>query len=521
MTLRFPFPTGSREVTYPVIENAIETVRLLVVSRDSAVLRPLWAIGEANSWRLETAVSAWEAMERIHWALAPHLLVLDLPRGDGDSAHVARWLQRLRPDLPIILLCDSDDVGQTIKATRLGAEDILVRPVDPGQLEILIHRHLDAAATCTTSAVSSEDIEQLEGDKFFLSAGPATLKLRTQAKLLAQADVPVLILGEPGSGKDTVARLIHKFSVRSGFDFLKVSCAAMPGDLFEKQLHSRSGGNDPMNLGKHETRERGTILLDEITEMPLGLQSKLLLMLQGKPTQPDGAAAAQPTVRVLASSSANLERAIAENKLREDLYFRLSAFTVMVPALRQRKEEIAILLRCFMRKLSNHYGLPPREFSPAVVEACQHHAWQGNLTQLESFVKRHLIVGDSELALNELGTKPRKGRNAMQDSPIRVPAAAQHNGTDEGQQGPADHSLKSLIRDVKSEAERNVIAAALTKTGWNRKAAARLLNVSYRTLLYKIDGYHISSSEPAPRWRNRDDAPEAEPGSARKQANQE
>ena len=144
-----------------MIENAIETVRLLVVSRDSAVLRPLWAIGEANSWRLETAVSAWEAMERIHWALAPHLLVLDLPRGDGDSAHVARWLQRLRPDLPIILLCDSDDLDQTIKTTRLGAEDVLLRPVYPGQLEILIHRHLGAASTCTTSALSSEDIEQL------------------------------------------------------------------------------------------------------------------------------------------------------------------------------------------------------------------------------------------------------------------------------------------------------------------------------------------------------------------------
>jgi len=455
-------------------------------------------------------------MERIHWTLAPHLLVLDLPRGDGDSAHVARWLQRLRPDLPIILLCDSDDIDQTIKTTRLGAEDILARPVDPGQLEILIHRHLGVAATCTTSAVSSEDIEQLEEDKFFLSASPATQKLRAQAKLLAQADVPVLILGEPGSGKDTVARLIHKFSVRSGFDFLKVSCAAMPGDLFEDQLHSRSGG------GKCEARERGTILLDEITEMPLGLQSKLLLMLQGKPTfQPNGDAAAQSPVRVLASSSASLERAIAENKLREDLYFRLSAFTVIVPALRQRKEEITILLRCFMRKLANHYGLPPREFSPAVVEACQHYAWPGNLTELESFVKRYLIVGDSDLRLNEPGTKPRKGRNATQDAPIIVPTAAQRDGADQGQPEHAPQSLKNLIRDVKSEAERNAIAAALTKTGWNRKAAARLLNVSYRTLLYKIDEYHMNSSEPAPRWRDRGAAPEAEPGSARKQANQE
>jgi two-component system response regulator AtoC len=505
-----------------VVENAIETVRLLVVSRDSAVLRPLWAIGEANSWRLETAVSAWEAMERIHWALAPHLLVLDLPRDDGDSAHVARWLQRLRPDLPIILLCDSNDIARTIETTRLSADDILARPVDPVQLEILIRRHLGSATTCTTSAVSSEDIEQLEEDRFFLSASPATQKLRAQAKLLAQADVPVLILGEPGSGKDSVARLIHKFSVRSAFNFLKISCADMPGDLFENELHGRPGGEDPRNLGKHQARERGTILLDEITEMPLGLQSKLLQRLQDRATfRPNGDGAAKLPVRVLASSSANLERAIAENKLREDLYFRLSPFTVMVPALRQRKEEITILLRCFMRKLANHYGLPPREFSPAVVEACQRYAWPGNLTELESFVKRYLIVGDSDVALNEPERKSRNGRSAMQDTPIMLRAEGRRDGAYQRQQGPTAHSLKNLIRDVKSEAERNAIAEALTKTGWNRKAAARLLNVSYRTLLYKIDEYHMNSSEPAPRWRDRSAATESEPGSARRQVSQE
>ena len=244
-----------------MVENTIATVRLLVVSRiplccgrSGRLERPTRGVWK----RLSVRGRPWNVSTS---ALAPHLLVLDLPRGDGDSAHVARWLQRLRPDLPIILLCDSDDVGQTIKTTRLGAEDILVRRVDPGQLEIVIHRHLGTAATCTTSAVTSEDIEQLGEDKFLLTTSPATRKLRAQAKFLAQADVPVLVLGEPGTGKDTVARLIHKFPVRSGFDSLKVSCTAMPGDLRENQLHGRSGGNDPMNLGKREARERGTILL--------------------------------------------------------------------------------------------------------------------------------------------------------------------------------------------------------------------------------------------------------------------
>jgi two-component system, NtrC family, response regulator AtoC len=479
-------------------ENPTETVRLLVVSREPGVLRPLWAVGEANAWTLESAASGWDAIERVQSGEAPHLLLLDLPRGDSDSLHILRWLRRLRPDLPVIVLCYSEDAAKRKDTMRLGAKEILVRPFDEYELETAIRRHL-ASSDNGEADIASENVEQLDQDALFISASPVMQRVRAQAELLAQADVPVLILGEGGSGKDTVARFIHKLSVRSGFKFLKVNCAAMPGDLLEAELfggpRNSSAGAGRTNPGKFEVGEKSTIFLDEIAEMPLGLQSKLLQLLQNNELRRPGSEEVTPAhVRVLAASSANIDQALAANKLREDLYYRLSAFTVHVPPLRQRKDEMEILLRCAMHKLAKHYGLPSREFSPGVLAACQRYAWPGNLGELETFVKRYLVAGDAELTPGEIDLDSKNvGRDSSRGAGAgKLPGVHLGGG---GKASPGPESLKSLIQNIKWEAERNAIGAALEKTGWNRKAAARLLRVSYRTLLYKIEQYHMRASE--------------------------
>jgi two-component system response regulator AtoC len=479
-----------------------ETARLLVVSRESAVLRPLWSIAEANSWHVESVVSAWDAMERVQSGIAPHLLVLDLPRGDGDTLHILRWLRRLRPDLPVIVVCAPDDAERKREATRLGAQEILVRPLDESKLQVAVGRYLVSQGNGHTD-LDSQDIEQLGPEAFFVSAGPAAQKLRAQAELLAEADVPVLILGEPGAGKDTVARLIHKLSVRSGFRFLKVNCADMPAELLEAELFGSEGtsafGSGRPTVGKLERAEKGTIFLDEITEMPFDLQTRLMQILQDKLLQRRGTdAATSVDVRILASTSANLERALADRKLREDLYYRLSAFTVQVAPLRQRKAEMVVLMQHLMHKLAKHYVLPAREFSPAVLDACQHYSWPGNLTELEAFVKRYLVAGNSDLTFGELESPFEDHSFASSEGDTREVLNSQVERNDgEEDQPSGSRSLKSLIQSVKGEAEKNAIGTALQKTGWNRKAAARLLQVSYRTLLYKIDQYHMSASDPA------------------------
>jgi DNA-binding NtrC family response regulator len=407
--------------------------------------------------------------------------------------------------MPVIVMCFPEDVERKREAVRLGAQEVLVRPFEAAALQSAITRYLAPTDNGHTE-IDSQDIEQIGPDAFFVSAGSTAHKLRAQVQLLAEADVPVLILGEKGSGKDTVARLIHKHSVRSGFKFLKVNCADMPAQLLQSELFGSEGsttsGAGRAQSGKFERAEKGTIFLDEITQMPLDLQSRLMQVLQDKMLTRTGTdKVSSIDVRILASTSADLGRALAEGKLREDLYYRLSAFTVQVPPLRQRHNEIVVLMRHLMHKLAKHYVIPPREFSASVIDACQRYSWPGNLSELESFVKRYLVSGDGELACNEFEpalTAISKENSTASELTSRAftSKTVEHSNANFKNPSNGSRSLKSLIQSVKGEAERNAIGTALQQTGWNRKAAARLLQVSYRTLLYKIDQYHMSSSEP-------------------------
>ena len=482
-----------------MLENAIATAHLLVVSREPAILRPVWSIGESNSWHLETAGSGWEAMERIQSGAHPDLILLELPRGDADSLHILRWLRRLRPELPILLISHPEDANREKEAIRLGAREYLTRPLADEQLELVIKRLLASSPEGADADLASEDIEQLGEDDFFVGASPVMRKLREQAQLLAETNVPVLILGESGSGRDTAARLIHKLSVRCGFQFVKVNCAALPAELLEGELFGSerfgSGGTHRMRAGKFEVCEKGTILLEGIAAMPTELQLKLVQVLQSKQfVRQGGTTPIDLDVRIMAGDSVNLERAVAEKRMREDLYHRLSAFTLRVPPLRQRRDEIPVLLHHFMHRLARHYSLPARTFSVAVMEACQLYPWPGNLRELETFVKRHLMMGDQDLMPG--GQEWSSGNGAQAVFERLAPVPVRSNGSDSGANG--NGSLKSLVQSVKLEAEMNAISAALEKTGWNRKAAARLLKVSYRTLLYKIEQYHMRSPEAYP-----------------------
>lgn len=475
-----------------MLVNQTTSARLLVVSRDPSLLRPLEFLGEANDWSVETVKSGWDALERVQCAAGPDVVVLDLPRGDVDSLHTLRWLRRLRPEVPVLMFAYPEDGRQKVEATRLGAQDYFVKPLQKAQLENALKRYLTQQAqplSIRQTVTLGQDVERINDELFVVTCSPLMRKLRAQAELLAQVNVPVLITGESGTGKDLIARLVHKLSDRAGAKFVKVTCAAFEGELLEAELFGleagASGGRG--KVGQFEACNGGTILLDEITEIPLNLQAKLLRMMhERKLFRVDGDSPIEVDLRILATTSADINEVLAAKRLRDDFYYQLSAFMVHVPSLRQRKDDIPLLLEHLMHQVTSQYGLPGREFSPAAVEASLAYSWPGNLRELENFVKRYLLVGEDDWALRELDRK-REGGGESQSWELMEPTAF-HSQEKSG-------GLKSLIRTVRGEAERNAIADALGQTRWNRKAAARLLQVSYRTLLYKIEHYQMSPPE--------------------------
>jgi transcriptional regulator with PAS, ATPase and Fis domain len=314
-------------------------------------------------------------------------------------------------------------------------------------------------------------------------------KIRSQAALVANVDIPVLLLGESGTGKEVLARLIHKLSPRAHRTFLKVNCAAVPADLLESELFGYEAGAftgaNHAKPGKFELCNKGTILLDEIGEMPPLLQAKLLHVLQDQTFSRLGSRSViKVDVRILAATNINIPEAIATKRLREDLYYRLNAFTLSLPPLRDRKEEIPILLKHFMSRMSESYARSPLPMGPALMEACLRHSWPGNLRELSNFIKRYLVLGDENLAAAELQPRSDGGGGLQADGGGRAAAA----GTDNA------GGLKSLARSAKDEAEAEAIAHALEETNWNRKQAAVLLKISYKALLYKIRQYGIAQS---------------------------
>ena len=453
------------------------------------MLRTLELVAEVSHWSVDGVESGWEALERVQSALSPDLVILDLARGDADGLHTLRWLRRLRPELPVVMFASPEESTREIEAARLGAQDFLVKPLERHQLQSLLQRHLTQNSQVVRDqfAAYQEPVDQRPGGQGLITASPQMRKLRDQAKLLSQINVPVLITGESGTGKDDVARLVHELSDRSASKFLKVTCGAFEGELLETELFGEENGPkaNRTRAGQLELCHKGTLLLDEITDIPLNLQAKLLRVMQnGKLFRVNGANPVKVDVRVLATTNADINQALAAKRIRDDFYYHLSAFMMHVPALRQRKDDIPMLLESVMQRISRQYGLPARKFSAAALQSVLNYSWPGNLRELEKFVKRYLLAGEGDWISDEFRGPALTGAHTSdlaETQPDRFLSAPENDG-----------GLKSLIRSLRGEAERNAIAGALDQTRWNRKAAARLLQVSYRTLLYKIEHYHMS-----------------------------
>ena len=424
------------------------------------------------------ALTHEQALIRLQKGNAPDIILMHV--AGGHELEPLRALCQARPSVPIIVFSYVYDTQSVVRAMRMGAVDYFQLPLDIEGLNASL-RHILAGAGNEEERVQTHETPLFENTSF-VSASTRMNELRGQCAILARVDLPLLILGESGTGKEIIAQYIHKMSPRSHRTFLKVNCAAMPADLLESELFGYEKGAFTGAVcskpGKFEICNMGTILLDEIGEMPPQLQSKLLQVLQdGTFSRLGGRAPIKVDVRVVAATNIDINSAIAARTFREDLYYRLNGFTIQMPPLRDRKEEIPVMVRHFMRKLADKYAKQPLSMSDQLLQAFMEYSWPGNLRELENYVKRFLVLGNEQHILAEL-------RNAQVN---RAMATSQTEpGID------ASRGLKMLGKTAMGEAETKVMDEVLQRHGWNRKKAAAELQISYKALLYKIRQYGLN-----------------------------
>ncbi len=390
------------------------------------------------------------------------------------------------------------------EAFSLGIRHFLMKPVTRGDVELLVDELHEPAtgeivpgtgfrtaqfpapqAARTSEMPALPYLEELGEERYFLAASPVMLEIHRQVRLLADVDVTVLITGESGTGKEVIAHLLHKYSRRSRQKLLNVNCAALPAELLESELFGYQQGAftgaTRDRAGRFEQANRGTLLLDEIGEISAQMQAKLLHVLEdGQFTRLGGQETTKVDVRIVAATNVEMERALAAKTFREDLYYRLSAFTIHVPPLRERREEIPYLIEeTFRRTPAEMMNGDSANFPSRLMDVALAYDWPGNLRELRNFVTRTIIIRDGDAAIRELDTKIAARGGVPQ--PDRAEVAPAHCS-----------GMRSIVRDIKDRTEAQMIQEALDASGWNRRHAAQHLNISYRALLYKIQQHRLA-----------------------------
>jgi two-component system response regulator AtoC len=422
------------------------------------------------------AGTAEEALELLARAgrVAFSVVAIRLPGMSGID--LLRRAGELSASGPVIMVADNGHSSQIVEAIQAGADDFLRRPYTAEDLEHVIRgvsgrpRREPAAA-----APVEENGDRVQRELAMLTSQQMR-EILSVIEQAARADVTVLVCGETGVGKELVARAIHAHSPRRRSTFVKVNCAAMPRELLESELfgHERGAftGAHQRKPGRFELADGGTIFLDEIGELHPALQAKLLHVLQdGEFSRVGGRHNIRVDVRVICATNRDLAREVAGNRFREDLFYRLNVINILVPPLRERREEIPALVNYFVHRYSRLFNFPEREVPAEAMAAFMQYNWPGNIRELENFIKRMIVLQDFALP-----------RTLM----APVPVAAAPAAAPEPFAATKGLSLKEISRRAVLEAEREVICRALEQCRWNRVKTAKMLKISYRALLYKI-----------------------------------
>jgi two-component system response regulator AtoC len=430
--------------------------------------------------------------------------VLDIFLPDGSGVDLIRPFRTHSPSTPIIMVSGQSDVEEVVRAMKDGASDYIKKPFHGEELVLKIQMALENSQAKWELQELKTKVRVDEEYHLLFSLGERMSKLQATVDQVANTDVTVLISGESGTGKELMARALHKQSDRAGEPFIKVNCAALPRELLESELFGFEKGAftgaHRRKYGRFEMAQNGTIFLDEISEMHLDLQSKLLHVLQEKQYyRIGGEKEVKANCRILTATNKNLERMVDEGRFRRDLFYRINVVNIVIPPLRERKDDIAILADYFLHRYSEMYNREPVPISPRLMEMFLTYTWPGNVRELENNIKRYIILGNESQLISEFNRKRDNGgyttptEMAHSFGPgdeIFVPRPAAPR--EAAPKFPADSAigsnatLKEVAKIAQRNAERELIERVLGQTRWNRRKAATILDISYKALLYKI-----------------------------------
>jgi two-component system response regulator AtoC len=480
---------------------------ILVVDDDPVFTQFTQNLLTENGMKVVTAFNKADALD----LLDKHVfscVIFDIFLPDGSGVDLIKPLRSNGNATPIIMVSGQGDVEEVVRAMKDGANDYIKKPFRGEELLLKIQMVLE-----TTHA--KWELEELKSKaraedeyKLLFSLSDRMSKVQAILDQVANTDITVLITGESGTGKELVAKALHKASDRAGEPFIKVNCAALPRELLESELfgfeRGAFTGAHRRKYGRFEMAQNGTIFLDEISEMHQDLQSKILHVLQEKQFfRIGGEREVKVNCRILTATNKNLERMVEENRFRRDLFYRINVVNIFLPPLRERKDDIPLLVDYFLTRYSEMYNRERAKISPRLSEMFLDYSWPGNVRELENNIKRFVILGNENQLISEFTRKKENGSytaygDEMEET-VRSPISrAAANNNNHGQNGetreangnntylPEQGTLKEVAKIAQRKAERVLIERVLRQTRWNRRKAAQLLDISYKALLYKI-----------------------------------
>lgn len=427
-----------------------------------------------------------KALEEVE-AVRPDLILLDIFMGERNGFDVLQMLRDKGMKMPVIMITAFSDVKMAVRAVKLGAEDFIVKPPDMEQLEVAVERALKNYDLRRQVDILQERLIDEQSVHILGNSEQLTQSLQFAEMVAKGDDTTVLILGESGTGKELIAKYIHQKSPRANGPFVSVNCGAIPRELAENELFGYekgafTGATEKVKHGRFEMAHRGTILLDEVGELSLEMQVKLLRILQEKKFyRLGGAREVSIDVRVIAATNRDLEKLIEEGKFREDLYYRLNVATITTPPLRERPDDILLLATAFVREFSTKFGKKITGFTPEAVEILQSYEWKGNVRELRNAIERITLLETGEVISRDSLKFLRSSTSSNPVAPpVRELAAGQHQLFISRQGTP----MANVLRDL--------IVQTLRITSGNQLKAARILGISRAKLRYRIEQLQIS-----------------------------